>query len=366
MKRSLFLNQNEFTYEQIFNGEFDHKQLSDFERSTLLFCKDWLNGKAFFELYTSGSTGTPKKIIITRYQMEVSARLTIRKLGLSPGDTAFVCLDTAYIGGKMMLVRGFEGDMKMVVVSPGSNPLNSLIPDTYFEFTAMVPMQLKNSLEGDHLKIKILNRAKAIIIGGGAIDFQLEEVLQIIKAPVYSTYGMTETVSHIALKKMNEPDKTEFFTALEGMKIGQDERGCLTIKGPVTNNEWIVTNDFVKFIDQQTFQWIGRIDNIINSGGIKINAEKLEKQAEQVFSNEGINRRFIFGGMSDELLGEKLVLIIEGKPLPQEKETALVNKLKKTFPAFHAPRQIHYLPVFTETNTGKIQRKRSLEQVAKN
>lgn len=356
MKRVLLLNQKEFTYDQISNERFDYEGLSDFEKDTLIFCKDWLNGKEFFELHTSGSTGTPKKIIITRHQMVASARLTIKKLSLSPGDAAFVCLDTAYVGGKMMLVRAFEGDMNMTIVSPCSNPLKNFNTDSRFDFTAMIPMQLKNSLGEDTAKVGILNRMKAIIIGGGAIDSQLEEALQVIKAPVYSTYGMTETVSHIALKKMNEPSKADFFTAFEGVNIAQDERGCLTINSLVTNNETIITNDLVEIIDEQSFQWIGRIDNVINSGGIKINAEKLEHQIADVAGDLLSERRFIIVGIKDATLGEKVVLLIEGKPLPEHLNSALVERLKAGLPVFHSPKNIFYLPRFLETETGKVMR----------
>lgn len=356
MKRILLLNQNEFDYDQISKGNFVDEHLSDFEKNTLRFCKVWLNGERFFELQTSGSTGTPKKIVVTRQQMEASARLTIKNLGLSPGDTAFVCLDTAYVGGKMMLVRGFVGYMKMIIVSPGSNPLKSLNSNSHFHFAAMIPMQLKNSLEGGPPQVNLLNQAKAIIIGGGAIDSQLEETLQIIKAPVYSTYGMTETVSHIALKKMNEPDKTEHFTVFEEVEIGQDERGCLTIEGPVTNNERIMTNDLVKLINKKAFQWIGRIDNVINSGGIKINAEELEHQIRNSSADLLNKRRFIVAGIKDATLGEKVILLIEGKPLSNDLNYSLVERLKKDLPVFHSPKNIFYLPEFLETKTGKIMR----------
>lgn len=365
MKRVLILNNKRFSYDQISNDEFNVGLLSDFEKNTLFFCKEWLRGRKVFELQTSGSTGIPKKILIDRHQMVASARLTIDKLGLSAGDTALVCIDTAYIGGKMMLVRAMEGDLNIIAIEPSSDPFKNISPSTSIDFTALVPMQLTVALETNPKGKNLLDNMKAIIVGGGAINLHLENVAQEIKAPVFSTYGMTETVSHIALKKINGPEKEQYFTVFKGIQIGQDERGCLTINGELTNNETIVTNDVVDIIDDYSFQWIGRADNIINSGGIKINAEKLEQKAEQAFSQHKVNRRFIFAGMGDDMLGEKLILVIEGPPLFAEQELALISTLKIILPPYHAPKELRYVSTFTETNTGKIRRKRTIEQLEK-
>lgn len=361
MKRVLKINQKVYSYDQISSGDFDLNRLSDFEKSTLIFCKDWLNGKKDFELQTSGSTGIPKKINIYREQMKASAWQTINKLGLSAGDAALVCIDTAYIGGKMMLVRGMEADLKLIAVEPTSNPFEALAPAETLDFVALVPLQLQTSLENNEKTRRYLDKMKAIIVGGGVIDPQLENAIQTIAAPVYATYGMTETVSHVALKKMNAPGKDKFFKVLENIEIGQDNRGCLSISGAVTNNKKIVTNDVVELIDERTFQWLGRADNIINSGGIKINPENIEQQISDIAGEILTSRRFFVTGLKDKVLGEEVTLVVEGNPLTKADEESLLEDLKAGLPLYHHPRKAIYLPYFVETPTGKINRNGSIE-----
>lgn len=357
----IILNRKKFTYKEICNKDFDREKLSPFEIGTLEFCSNWLNGQEYFELTTSGSTGTPKPIKIGRKQMEASAALTIEKFGLAPKDRLLICMDTAYIAGKMMLVRGLEGNMAMTVITPTSDPFRDMVPETAFEFTALVPFQLKTILEGKEENKAILDRMKAIIIGGGAVNEALEAQLQQIKAPVYSTYAMTETVSHIALRKLNGQDKEKPYHTLPDVNIGLDARGCLTINAKVTNFETIVTNDLVTIVDENSFIWEGRIDNVINSGGIKIHTEQLENEVGKLLHDLAINKRFFIAGLPDESLGEKVVLILEGEPLESKKRQELIGWFKKVLPAYHIPKGIYYLAKFIETKTGKIQRKKTLD-----
>lgn len=357
----LTLNTYRFSYDQIVKGDFYRDELSPFEMGTLAFCKDWLKGKMSFELTTSGSTGSPKTIQIGRNQMQASAVMTLKKLGLLSNDRMLVCMDTAYIAGKMMLVRGFEGNMAMTIVTPTSDPFKLLPADFECDFTALVPFQIKTILEGRAENKAILNRMKAIIIGGGAVSFALEKELQSIKAPVYSTYAMTETVSHIALKKLNGADKESLYHTLPGVKIGVDERGCLTINAPVTNDQTIVTNDLVTIIDEESFKWEGRIDNVINSGGIKIQVERLEAEIEKILKALHISQRFIVAGIPSASLGEQVVLVLEGNALDKAMEQMVNYHFKRSLSTYHVPKSIHYLPRFIETETGKIQRKKSLK-----
>ena len=357
----LILNNRKYYYDQISRDDFDRSQLSVFELGTLEFCRDWLRGQGHFLLTTSGSTGKPKPIQILRSQMEASAVMTIEKLGLEPGDGILVCMDTAYIAGKMMLVRGFEGDMVMTIVTPAANPFNNLPTDNArFEFTALVPLQMKTILEGPEKHLEILDAMKAIIIGGGVVSSTLEEVIQRIKSPVYSTYGMTETVSHIAMRRLNGSTKSQTYHTMSGVIIGLDDRGCLTINAPVTNFETIVTNDLVTIVDGSSFTWEGRIDNVINSGGIKIHTEQLEQSIEKLLHQLSLQNRFFVAGIPHESLGEMVVLVIEGEPLKKNVETALLSALKKFLPAYHVPKKVYYLPQFAVTVTGKVQRKKSL------
>lgn len=334
------------------------------ERGILQFCHDWLSGKETFILHTSGSTGHPKPITLTRQQMEASAQMTGQTLGLQAGDTALVCLNTQYIAGTMMLVRGMVLGLEMVIIAPSSNPLLDFSPDTDFSFAALVPLQLSHILTQTPEKTTILNRMKAILVGGAAVSPLLEAQLQTIIAPVYSTYGMTETVSHIALRKLNGPERSEVYTALEGVQLGTDERGCLHITAPCTNNQLQQTNDCVELMSPTSFRWLGRFDNVLNSGGVKIQLEEVEKLLDVLLTQLNQSARAFAFGMPHPELGEKLCLCMERPSLGEAEEIYIKNEISQQLGKYAAPRQFFYLPQFPETPTGKIDRqeiKRSLQ-----
>lgn len=322
---------------------------------TIQFCKDWLLGRETFSIFTSGSTGAPKPIEISRKKMQASAKATAKALGLQKGDTAFICLNTSYIAGKMMLVRGLEIGMNMVVIAPSSNPFATLdMPFQTIDFYAFVPLQLLAIL-GERKHTPTLNQAKAIIVGGAVVNAALENQLQKVSAPIYATYGMTETVSHIALKRLNGKEKSPYYQALPHTQIGQDERGCLTIISPVTNFEKIITNDKVNLINEQHFEWIGRIDNVINSGGIKIQVEKIENEIDKLFAQLAIFQRFAIIGLPDTHLGETVTLVLEGeKNSSYITDNELFNLLKDRLSKYEVPKKIFYLSHFPETETNKI------------
>lgn len=322
-------------------------------QNAISFYNDWKNGKKQFELTTSGSTGSPKSIIISKTQMEISASQTIDVLNLKPSDKLLVCINTKFIGGKMMLVRGIINSMLLYVVEPSSNPLRSITQ--HIDFMAVVPLQLHIMLnEGEHKK---LNKMKAIIVGGAPINKQLKTQLEQLEVPVYATYGMTETVSHIALKRLNGLDRSNYFTSLGDVKITKDNRNCLTVTGSVTNHTVITTNDVVKLINSNQFEWLGRYDNVINSGGIKVNPEQVEKKIEQIFLEINIHQRFFIYGMKDELLGQKVALIIEGDEFDT---TPLHQLLLKQLEKYSCPKSIIFIAQFVETETGKIKRSETI------
>ncbi len=328
--------------------------------SDITFAQEWLSGQESFSIPTSGSTGTPKMISVSRAQMQLSAQMTGKALGLSEGDHAFVCLSTDHIAGRMMVVRGYELGLEMTIVPPSRNPLAEVPLDFRIDFIALVPMQLQSILEESPEKLEILNRAKAIIVGGAPVSLELEQKLQVIKAPVYSTYGMTETVSHIALKRLNGSEKDDFFQVLDGVEIGLDDRKCLTIQGKLTRDELLVTNDLVKIKNQNAFRWLGRIDNVINSGGIKVQAEKVEKAIEGLLLEKGISNRFFVAGMDDNLLGKKVVVVMEGKAqLSMEELKENLSQLNR----YELPKDLYFLEVFEETKTGKVSRNECLELI---
>jgi o-succinylbenzoate---CoA ligase len=347
---SLILNGKEIIYDDILNGKYPAS--GPFENFTLQFSKDWLSEKKQFSIFTSGSTGKPKEIILNRDQMVASARMTGLALGLKKDDRSFICLNTEFIAGMMMLVRGFELEMRMTISEPTANPLKNIPSTEKFDFTAMVPMQMQKILEESTDKINILHGMKAVLLGGSPVSASLEENLQIIKAPVYSTYGMTETVSHIALRRLNGEHRSELYSVLDGVNTGKDERGCLTINAPSTRHHTIITNDLVELTGKHTFRWLGRIDNVINSGGYKIHTDYLEEKIDRIFHEAGIQNRLFISSMPDSEFGEIGVLVVEGRIDQISALKLLKEKLKK----FEVPKKMVLIEKFPETPTGKIDR----------
>ena len=331
---------------------------NDYEQKAIDFCQKWLSGQRDFVLKTSGSTGEPKSIVLTRNQMVASAKLTGKTFGLQAGDKALVCLNIDYIAGTMMLVRGMELSLKLTIVEPSGNPFQ-MIDNQAFDFFAFVPLQMQNLLEDEKNKI-ILNCAKAIIVGGAAVNEVLEKEIQNLEVPVYSTYGMTETVSHIAIKRMNGANKSNNFNVLEGVKIGLDERNCLNIVAEASNNELIQTNDIVEILNENEFKLMGRFDNIINSGGVKIQLEKVEKLIENEIKILTLSRFFTYG-IADAKLGQKLVLVVEGKEVESDIRELFFKKIQSVLSKYEIPKAVYFVKSFVETQTGKIDRKAIIE-----
>lgn len=329
-----------------------------FEETTIEFIKKWQSGVEDFEIHTSGSTGKPKVINIKRSKMEASARFTTEALSLKSGQTALICLDTEYIAGKMMLVRALVNKMNIIAVTPAANPLKGL--NSAPDFTALVPLQLEEILK-DNTSTELLNKMQSVIIGGAAIGPNLETKIKSLKVPVYATYGMTETVSHIALKKVNGDDRSDYFTAFEEVKLGRDSRRCLTIQSVLTNNEVLVTNDSVNLLDSHCFEWLGRADNTINTGGVKVQSEEVEKAVALIFAELKIPNRFFVAGLPDEKLGEKVCLIIETAEQPLVGNPDILKVLQQKLSKYEIPKIIIYVDRFIETPTGKVNRKETLQ-----
>lgn len=325
--------------------------------NSLDFIKKWQNGQQYFRLHTSGSTGQPKAIELTRVQMQASVKITQNALGLSSENTALICLNTNYIAGTMMLARCLEIGMKAVIVEPSSNPLKSLPDDISIDFAAFVPLQIKTIIDEGYAEQ--LNKIKKIIVGGAAIEQRLLTDIQKLQSDIYSTYGMTETVSHIALQKLNGANKSDFYELLNGIEALTDDRGCLKICGPVTNHQWIQTNDIVEWQDERHFKVIGRADNIINSGGVKIQLEKVE---QAIAALHLLYSRFFCWHEPDEKLGQKLILVIENqedKSLTEKLRTELTKALSK----YEIPKKIVFISKFIETPTTKIDKKKTVESL---
>ncbi len=318
------------------------KEGEDFEKPVGHFLLDWFDDLPYIEMTTSGTTGKPKEIRIDKQAMVNSALATGDFFDLQPGNKALHCLPVKYIAGKMMLVRAFVLGLDVDFVAPSASPF-AHNNDTVYDFVAMVPLQAQHSLEA-------LKRVKKMIIGGVGISKSLAKELQKLPTEVYETYGMTETITHIAAKKVGE----KAFTVLPNVTLSYDENNCLVIHAPRISSEIIITNDLVKLVSENEFVFLGRFDNVVNSGGIKLIPEQIEAKLANY-----IQSRFFVGGIPDEDLGEKLVLIVEGQQ-PQDYDFQF-EKLDK----YEKPKSVFFVPQFQETGTGKIKRKEILKEVAK-
>jgi O-succinylbenzoic acid--CoA ligase len=356
---SIRINQREIPLSAIRSGR--ETGSSAFEKATLHFIRQWLNGTETFRQQTSGSTGPPKEIIISRSQMAASAQRTLNALTITPGSTALVCLNPEYIAGKMMLVRALEFNLGIVAVEPVSDPLQHLPPGLQDVFAAFVPLQLQTMM-GIPMRTGQLNRMKAILIGGAPVNEVLAKKIQKLQCPVYATYGMTETLSNIALQKLNGPDKQNYFKTLPGVTVKTDERNCLVIRLPEIA-EPVVTKDVAELQADNSFRILGRFDNVINSGGIKIWPEQLEQRCEEVFHTLGINQPFFIGSTPHELLGEQVIMVIESDPLSHDVEAQLIGLLKKDLSPYEMPKQIRYATRFIVTASGKINRRATLKSI---
>lgn len=357
-----------------FSDATEQAALTPYEVHTLYFCKRWLSGQSNFFLNTSGSTGRPKTVMLTRTQLVASAGLTQRALGLRSGDRTLVCLSTDYIAGMMMLVRGFELGLSLTVMTPTRNPLAAFADDVSFEFTAFTPLQLQEVITHTPSKVTLVNRMRAILLGGAPVSADLLQKIKTLAAPVYHTYGMTETASHIALKPLNgpranDPQASDYYRPLEGVEIGLSCKGCLTVKSSVTRHRTLITNDLVDLKANGLFRWLGRIDNVINSGGIKVQAEKVEQALETLFQdypgNILIKRRFFVGPVEHSTFGQMVVAVMEGPPVPVTIQDDIRTRLlqSKLLEKYEIPRYFYFRSHLLETPTGKIDRQANLLKI---
>jgi O-succinylbenzoic acid--CoA ligase len=315
-------------------------------------------GTQTFEVKTSGSTGNPKKIFLNRNQLKLSARLTINALSLTKAYMGLVCISIDHIGGKMMLVRAMELKMPLYIIEPAAEPQIKDLPP--IDFVALIPLQLR-ALLAYKAGRSFLNHCKVAIVGGGAIDPSLESQLDQFQNPIYQTFGMTETVSHIALRRMNGPEKELHFHAFQGIELSLDERGCLVICGAITNNETIVTNDLVEMAGEGKFKWLGRLDQAINSGGYKIFPSKLAPLILEVLRNSGINADFTIIGLPDPKWGQKVTLVLELDDINKEIEKLVLTQLKEKMHPYEVPKSIKHLHLLPRTATGKYHIKKISE-----
>ena len=355
---SLLLNGREFSYASLRQTPTPPVSLNGYEAKVLELLRQWLLGAHEFGLRTSGSTGQPQLITLKRRQLAASAARTGDYFDLGPGDRALVCLNCDFIGGKMMLVRGLERDLHLTIVEPHADPFDEVAADAGFDFAAFVPLQLRAVLAAG--RAGRLNGMRAILVGGAGVEPSLLTEIQQLTVPVYLTYGMTETASHVALRRLNGPDASPHYRGLPGLHLGQDERGCLTVRGDVTDDQLITTNDRIELLDKHTFDWLGRVDFVINSGGVKVQAEKVELVLDVALAELGQSRRAFVAGQPDERLGQAVTAYVEGEPLPTPLEKRLLALLGERLGKYEVPKRVGYLPAFKTTASGKLDRAATL------
>ena len=340
-----------YTFEQIRAGNWqqDDKYLSQ----SLEFCKEWLNGKTDFGLSTSGSTGQPKSINIKRSQMELSAAATKAFFKIKDEPKLLACINTQMIGGKMMLVRGLCWDADIYLVTPEANPLIDLSLQEKIDFCAMVPLQVEACLK-ESISTRKLSDIETLIIGGAPSSHSLIQKIKAAGINAFQTYGMTETVSHIALAKINASEL--IYHTLPNVKIGTDDASRLWIEAPMAIEKRLQTNDLVEIVADGAFQWIGRADFTINSGGIKIQAEALEAELQKYIKPIFGGIQYFVFGQNDEKLGQRLVLFLETKEGDKNKAQELLMILKREMKKYHYPKEIFILEAFIKTPSGKINR----------
>lgn len=334
------------------------------------FFSEWNNDSDRVLVHTSGSTGKPKPMMVEKKRMFNSARITCDFLGLKPGDSALLCMSLDYIAGKMVVVRSIERHLHLISVSPSGHPLKDIdLKDVNgkdvngeITFAAMVPMQVYNTLQVPEERER-LTHIRHLIIGGGAIDASLEKELQALPGniAIWSTYGMTETLSHIALRRINGAEASEWYQPFDSVKISQTEEGCLVIDAPLVCAETLVTNDIVEIesyiynkvenhnkVEKTRFRIKGRKDNVICSGGIKIQIEEVEE-----FLKPHLEKPFMLAKKKDEKFGEIAVLMSEDKEIKTVEAT--IRRLLSDH-KYWIPREFRYVDHLPLTETGKPKR----------
>lgn len=319
----------------------DYPNIKGFKSDSLeQFLKQWGNDSDSISAHTSGSTGSPKEIKLLKSDMLCSATATCNFFKIGEGSRLVCPLSVDYIAGKMMVVRALISGAELWNEHPSSSPLNTWHSDDYIDLLPVVPAQIPALIESKKLYL-----IKNLIIGGAKLSFELENKLKQLNINTYCTYGMTETCSHVALRKIGE----KYYQALPGFEFSVDDRCCLKIRCKNMSFREITTNDIVELKNSKSFSWLGRFDNVVNSGGIKLFPEQIEAKIENIFSG----RNFYISARESERWGNELILLIEGA----EEIPNLINLLSERLSKYEIPKEIIYKKRFDKTPTGKILRR---------
>lgn len=323
-------------------------------RDVYAFLSDWFSAEPCMEVQTSGSTSEPQRMRVEKVRMMHSACMTCRTLALRRGETALLCMDLKYIGAKMMVVRALVAGLRLLVCRASGHPLAGV--EERVDFLSVVPLQLYRTLQVAEERER-LSRVRCVIVGGGAVDEALQKELQALPCRVYSTYGMTETLSHVALRPLNGPEASERYRPLEGVRLSQAADGALVVHAPELCAAPLLTHDVVRLFADGSFMVCGRTDNVVNSGGVKIQIEEDEARLRAV-----IPGRIALTAVPDARLGEALVLLVE-EALSWSDE-ALRHRMLGCLPRYHVPRHILRVERIPETGNGKTDRRKCRQLAA--
>ncbi len=339
------LGKQKLTPGQLNDGNIN-EFITDDEKKVIKVISNWQDNTQLYNLTTSGSTGNPKEIQLSQSKLGYSAQSSLAFL--DPDRlfrSSLLCINPDFIGGLMVIIRSLIAELELTVISPSSK-FNRLPEHHVYDLTSMVPMQLQHLL--DHQPDK-LQQFRTILVGGAPLPSSyIDRLPAHPHLTVYQTYGMTETASHIALRNLSANQAG--YATLGDVQLDVDERQCLRLRGSITEQTWLQTNDVVNITSPGTFTWLGRADFVINSGGIKIHPEILE----QALSSQ-IKFPFFVAGMEDSRLGEKAVLLIES----EQKLSLDLTNIEK----YKRPKAIYYLRKFSYTDSNKINRKKTLELI---
>jgi O-succinylbenzoic acid--CoA ligase len=317
------------------------------------FIEEWENEDPSIEVLTSGSTGERKAIGLSKEGMRASARMTRDHYRIPDESHALLCLSTAYIAGKMMLVRAMEGNWTLRFLEASRDPVSEMDDGECFAFAAMVPMQVQEALK-DQEKKRTFEGIEKLIIGGAPVPAPLEKRIRTVRTTCFATYGMTETITHIADRPLNGADASDRYRPMEGVEVGSDARGCLMVRAPHLFEGTVRTNDLIELDEEGCFKVRGRFDRLINSGAVKLLPEELERKLEPV-----MDRRFFIHKEPDEELGERAVLLLEGPPLDETTERLLFSHMEEVLDPYEVPKRIGTVAAFAETGSGKVDRRRT-------
>jgi O-succinylbenzoic acid--CoA ligase len=315
------------------------------------FLKEWYSDKKYIEVKTSGSTGSPKSIRLKKEFVADSARRTLQFFELKKNDRVLHCLPMQYIAGKLMVVRALLGELDLYLTEPTTD--FSFLKNEKFRFAAMVPNQVTKILNAECKHGELLATIEQLLVGGSSIPSSLEKALQKVSTACYSSYGMTETATLIALRKINGTNADGWYHCLENIRVNLSADGCLQVYLPGLENQPLPTTDLVELKDEQTFRILGRIDNVIISGGLKFSPEQLEKKLEPFISES-----FLISSLPHESLGQQLVLVVEGK---ESKEThdKLKEICRKQLDRYEQPKQIISINKLPRLVNGKLNRRKT-------